>query len=145
MENSTSSLGSQSSLISPKPMPPAAQRGVVSELDLASAGSVYELPRPDGLYCNRASLPASPNSPSMSPAREETVIGIKDPIVREKRASLHSQIFTPSHQPEAKDYRSGLEIQDEDSGYVAAMSGSSPRSESGHKRVSRFTSKQILP
>lgn len=145
LENSISSTGSQSSIMSPKPMAPAARRGVVSEVDLASAGFVYEPSRPGGLYGSRASLPINPNSLRMSPARLETLIGVKDPIVREKRASFHSRVFTPSHHLEAKDYRSGLHGADEDLGYVATNSGSSPRSASGHKRVSRFTSKQTLP
>jgi hypothetical protein len=145
LENSISSAGSQSSIMSPKPMPPAARRGVVSELDLAPVDFVHELPKPAGLLGSRASLPITPNSLRISPARLETLIGMEDPIVREKRASFHSRIFTPSHHPEAKDYRSDLIGAEEDLGYVTAISGSSPRSASGHKRVSRFTSKQTLP
>ncbi|CAI7610993.1 unnamed protein product [Penicillium glandicola] len=83
-----SSVGSQSSVISPKPIPPAARRGGVSEIDLSSAGYTYETHIPGGLY-SRASLP-TPNALNMSPAREEPLVGMKSTTGSEKRASVHS-------------------------------------------------------
>jgi hypothetical protein len=141
IEDTTSSLESQSPIVSLIPVPQAARRGLVSELDLASADFVHEPPRPGGFYNNRASLPINPTPLRISPAREETLVGVKDPIVRDKRASFHSRIFASSRHREAKDYRSGLDEADEEAGYIATMAGTSPHSTSGHKRVSRFTSK----
>ena len=144
LENSIFPAGSQGSMTSPIPVPPAARRRVVSELDLATAGFVYEPPRPGGLYSSRASLPINPISLRMSPAREETLIDVKKPIFHEKRASFHSRIFTSSHHPEAKDYRSGLDGADEDPSYGTALTGINPHSAPKYKRGSRFTSKQRL-
>lgn len=139
-ENSEPSLGSQSSTISPKPMTPVARRAVVSELDLASAGFVYETQRQGGLY-SRASLPIKQNTLRMSPAREESLVGVKETSVSEKRASFHSRVFGTGSHHNTKDYRAGLDGIDDDMDYVPAMNGPSSRLSTEHKRASRFTSK----
>lgn len=147
-ENTKFQAEIQSSMLSPRPVLPAARRGTLPGLDLASAGFVYETPRPGGLF-NRASLPISPNRPPspvpISPAQEEALVGVKDPIASEKRASFHTRIFTPDQHPEAKDYRSGLDDVSDDPDYVAAMMGITSHSSPEAKRVSRFTSESILP
>ncbi|KAJ5482177.1 hypothetical protein N7475_000989 [Penicillium sp. IBT 31633x] len=137
-ENSEPSLGSQSSTISPKPMTPVARRAVVSELDLASAGFVYETQRQGGLY-SRASLPIKQNTLRMSPAREESLVGVKETSVSEKRASFHSRVFGTGSHHNTKDYRAGLDGIDDDMDYVPAMNGPSSRLSTEHKRASRFT------
>ncbi|KAJ5794162.1 hypothetical protein N7457_000761 [Penicillium paradoxum] len=138
LENSTSSVGSQSSTISPKPMPAVARRGVMSELDLASAGFVYETHRPGGLY-SRASLPVNTNALRMSPAREESMVGMKTTAVRQKRASFHSRVFGTSLHPDPKVYQAGLDGANDDMDYIPAMNGSSAHVSAEHKRASRFT------
>lgn len=136
VDTSRSSVGSRSPMISPNPMPPAARRQVVSEVDLASAGFIYENHRPAGLH-SRASLPINPNAMRMSPAREESLIGMKDTTRNEKRASFHTRIFGTTSNPDTKDYRVGLDGADEDMDYVPAISESSSGHSSERKRRSR--------
>ncbi|KGO78088.1 hypothetical protein PITC_041190 [Penicillium italicum] len=133
------SVESPSSMISPKPMPPAARREVVSELDLASAGFIYENHRPAGLY-SRASLPINPNAMRMSPAREESLIGLKDTVGTAgngKRVSFQTRLFGATSGPSTKDYHGGLDGADEDMDYVSAISESSSGLSSENKRSSR--------
>jgi hypothetical protein len=126
--------------------------------DLVPTGFVYETTRPGGVY-GRASLPVKsrpipiPNSTHVpilspipiSPAREESLIGVKDPIVSEKRVSFHSRVFDSHHNTDVKDYRSGLGEPDEETDYAAAMMGIDSHPPSERKRVSLFTSEFILP
>ncbi|KAJ5926575.1 hypothetical protein N7516_008348 [Penicillium verrucosum] len=91
VDNPKSSAGSQSPMINPKPMPPAARREVVSDIDIASAGFVYENHRSAGRH-SRASLPIDPSAMRISPAREESLIGLRETPGREKRVSFHTQI-----------------------------------------------------
>lgn len=140
-----SSVGSQSSMISPKPMPPAARREVVSELDLASAGFTYENHRPGGIYSG-ASLPINPTAMRMSPAREESLIGMKDTAGNEKRASFHKRIFGKTSDSDTKDakdkdYRVGLDGTDDDENYVPALSDAASILSSESKRSSGPLSK----
>ncbi|CAI7603873.1 unnamed protein product [Penicillium crustosum] len=139
VDTSKSSVGSQSPMspmISPKPMPLAGRREVVSELDLASTGFVYEKHRPAGSY-SRASLPINPNSMRISPAREESLIGLRDTPGREKRVSFHMRILGTPSNPDTKDHRVGLDGADEDVDYFPAMSESSSGLSSENKRSSR--------
>lgn len=143
VDTSKSSVGSQSPMspmISPKPMPLAGRREVVSELDLASTGFVYEKHRPAGSY-SRASLPINPNSMRISPAREESLIGLRDTPGREKRVSFHMRILGTPSNPDTKDHRVGLDGADEDVDYFPAMSESSSGLSSENKRSSRSMSK----
>lgn len=144
VDTSRSSAGSQSPMISPKPMPPAARREVASELDLASTGFVYENHRPTGRH-SRASLPINPNAMRISPAREESLIGLRETPAREKRVSFHTQIFGTPSNPDTKDHRVGLDGADEDMDYVPAMSESSSGLSSENKRSSRSMSKSNFP
>ncbi|CAP93408.1 hypothetical protein E8E15_005967 [Penicillium rubens] len=135
-----SSVGSQRSMISPKPMPPAARREVVSELDLASAGFTYENHRPGGIYSG-ASLPINATAMRMSPAREESLIGMKDTAGNEKRASFHKRIFGKTSDSDTKDakdkdYRVGLDGTDDDENYVPALSDAASILSSESKRSS---------
>ncbi|KXG45672.1 uncharacterized protein PGRI_034390 [Penicillium griseofulvum] len=130
---SRSSMGSQRSMISPQPIPPAARRAVVTELDLASAGFAYENHRPGSIY-SRGSLP-TPNAARMSPAQEEALIGMNDTTGSGKHASLPTMFNTPS-QPETKDCRVGLDGAD-DMNHVPAMNESSSALSSETKRSSR--------
>ncbi|KAJ5589109.1 hypothetical protein N7537_011787 [Penicillium hordei] len=136
VDTSRSSAGSQSPMISPKPMPPAARREVVSEFDLASAGFIYENHRPTARH-SRTSLPINPNAMHISPAREELLIGLRDTPGREKRVSFHTRIFGTPSNPDPKDHRVGLDGADEDMDYVPAMSESSSGLSSENKRSSR--------
>lgn len=142
-EHSIPLMGSQSSTISQKP-PAIARRGVMSEIDLASAGFVYEDCRPGGFY-SRASLPVQPNALRMSPAQEESVVGMNDTLVHQKRASFHSRLFGRSPQPDQKVYQTGLDGASDDMDYVPAMNGPSSRVSAEYKRASRFTSKWGWP
>ncbi|KAJ6190483.1 hypothetical protein N7519_000504 [Penicillium mononematosum] len=120
------------------PMPPAARREVVSELDLASAGFTYENHRPGGIYSG-ASLPINPNAMRMSPAREESLIGMKDTAGNEKRASFHKRLFGKTSDPDmkdTKDYRVGLDGTDDDENYVPALSDAASILSSESKRSS---------
>ncbi|KAJ5329387.1 hypothetical protein N7452_009777 [Penicillium brevicompactum] len=141
-EDSIVSVESQASMTSPKPVLPASRRAIVSELDLASAGFVYEGQKPGSWY-SRASLPVSqktrPKSILMSPAREEALVGFKDHPPKDRRVSFHSRAFPSRHHPEAKDYRSGLDGAQNESQYAAALKGIESHSSPEHKRVSRFT------
>ncbi|OQE16522.1 hypothetical protein PENFLA_c027G04465 [Penicillium flavigenum] len=133
-----SSVRSQRSMTSPKPMPPAARREVVSELDLASAGFTYENNRPGGIYSG-ASLPINPNAMRMSPAREESLIGMKDTTGNERRDSFHKRLFGKSSDPDTKDtkdYRVGLDGADDDENYVPAISDAASILSSESKRSS---------
>lgn len=147
-ENAKFRKETQSPMLSPRPVLPAARRGTLPGLDLGSAGFVYETPPSGGLF-NWASLHMSPNrlpTPApISPAREEGLVGVKDPIASEKRLSFHTRIFTPDQHSEAKDYRSGLDDVGDEPDYVAAMMGITSQSSPEAKRVSRFTSESILP
>lgn len=131
-------------MISPKPMPPAARREVASELDLASTGFVYENHRPTGRH-SRASLPINPNAMRISPAREESLIGLRETPAREKRVSFHTRIFGTPSNPDTKDHRVGLDGADEDMDHVPAMSESSSGLSSENKRSSRSMSKSNFP
>ncbi|KAJ5951096.1 uncharacterized protein N7479_009509 [Penicillium vulpinum] len=133
-----SSVGSQSSMISPKPIPPAARRAVVSELDLASAGFTYETQRPSALY-SRASLPIAQNAMRMSPAQEEALVGMKDTTVSEKRASFPTRLFGTTSNLDTKHYRVGLDGTNDDMDNVPAMSSSSSGISSETKRSSQST------
>ncbi|CAG8136045.1 unnamed protein product [Penicillium nalgiovense] len=147
-----SSVGSQRSMISPKPIPPAARREVVSELDLASAGFTYENHRPGGIYSG-VSLPIDPNATRMSPAREEALIGMKDTIGNEKRASFHKRMFGKTSDPDTKDtkdYRVGLDGGDDDMNYAPAISDAasilsteSKRSSDPLRRLRRRSSEEF--
>ncbi|KAJ9484979.1 hypothetical protein VN97_g8382 [Penicillium thymicola] len=123
-------------MISPKPMPPAARREVVSDIDLASAGFVYENHRSAGRH-SRASLPINPSAMRISPAREESLIGLRETPGREKRVSFHTQISNIPSNPDTTDHRIGLDGTDEDIDYVPAMSESSSGLSSEGKRSSR--------
>ncbi|KAJ5420438.1 hypothetical protein N7465_002957 [Penicillium sp. CMV-2018d] len=136
VDTSKASAGSQSPMISPKPMPPAARREVVSELDLASAGFVYENHRPAGRH-SRASLPFNPNAMRMSPAREESLIGLRNTPGREKRVSFHTGISGSPPNPGTKHHRVGLDGTDEDMDDAPATSESSLGLSSEGKRSSR--------
>ncbi|KAJ5957478.1 hypothetical protein N7501_011757 [Penicillium viridicatum] len=136
VDTSKASAGSQSPMISPKPMPPAARREVVSELDLASAGFVYENHRPAGRH-SRASLPINPNAMRMSPAREESLIGLRNTPGREKRVSFHTRISGSPPNPGTKHHRVGLDGTDEDMDDAPATSDSSLGLSSEGKRSSR--------
>ncbi|KAJ5158842.1 uncharacterized protein N7500_008493 [Penicillium coprophilum] len=129
-----SSTGSQRPMISPQPIPPAARRAVVSELDLASAGFTYENQRPGALY-SRASLP-TPNAIRISPAREESLIGMNDTTTK-KRASLPMRIFGATSHPDTKNYQVGLDGADEEKDYVPVLSSSSSGLSSETKRSSQ--------
>ncbi|KAG0155378.1 hypothetical protein PDIDSM_954 [Penicillium digitatum] len=131
------SVESQTSMVSPKPMPPAARREVVSELSLASAG-FYENQRPAGIY-SRASLPINPNAMRMSPAQEESLIGLKDAAGSGKRVSFHTRLFGTTSSLDNKDCPGGLDGANEDMEYVSAISESSSGLSSENKRSSRFT------
>lgn len=138
-----SSVGSQRSMISPKPIPPAARREVVSELDLASAGFTYENHRPGGIYSG-VSLPIDPNATRMSPAREEALIGMKDTIGNEKRASFYKRMFGKTSDPDTKDtkdYRVGLDGGDDDMNYAPAISDAASILSTESKRSSDPLSK----
>ncbi|CAG7983451.1 unnamed protein product [Penicillium nalgiovense] len=147
-----SSVGSQRSMISPKPIPPAARREVVSELDLASAGFTYENHRPGGIYSG-VSLPIDPNATRMSPAREEALIGMKDTIGNEKRASFYKRMFGKTSDPDTKDtkdYRVGLDGGDDDMNYAPAISDAasilsteSKRSSDPLRRLRRRSSEEF--
>ncbi|CAG8217432.1 unnamed protein product [Penicillium nalgiovense] len=150
-----SSVGSQRSMVSPKPIPPAARREVVSELDLASAGFTYENHRPGGIYSG-VSLPIDPNAMRMSPAREEALIGMKDTIGNEKRASFHKRMFGKTSDPDTKDtkdtkdYRVGLDGGDDDMNYAPAISDAasilsteSKRSSDPLRRLRRRSSEEF--
>lgn len=140
---------------SPKPVLPAARRGTMSGLDLAAAGFVFEAPKPGSIY-NQAILPISPKplrkstpnrvleSIPISPAQEEALVGVKDPIASEKRVSFHSRVFNSCSNPDIKNYRSGLDEAGEESTYAAAMMGVDPHLSPEPKRVSRFTSKSAI-
>ncbi|KAJ5383027.1 hypothetical protein N7517_000938 [Penicillium concentricum] len=128
------SMTSQRSMISPQPIPPAARRAVVSELDLASAGFTYENHRPGALY-SRASLP-TPNVIRMSPAREESLIGMND-TTGGKRASLPAGIFRTTSHLDTKDYRVGGDGADDDMDHVPVLSSSSSGLSSETKRSSQ--------
>ncbi|KAI2704792.1 hypothetical protein CBS147332_7446 [Penicillium roqueforti] len=140
IDTPSSSVESHSSLINPKPMPLAARREVVPELNLASAGFTYENQRPSALY-GRSSL-LNLDSMRMSPAREESMIGMKDTTVREKRASFHTRIFGTTSNPDTKDYRVGLDGADEGMKYVPAIgespSGPSPESKRGSRTMNHL-------
>ncbi|KAJ5494414.1 hypothetical protein N7463_010501 [Penicillium fimorum] len=129
-----SSMASQRSMISPQPIPPAARRAVASELDLASAGFTYENHRPGALY-SRASLP-TPNAIRMSPALEETLIGMND-TTGGKRATLPIGLSRTTPHPDSKDYRVGLDGADEDTDQVPVLSSSSSGLSSETKRSLR--------
>ncbi|CAG8886441.1 unnamed protein product [Penicillium egyptiacum] len=144
-----SSVGSLRSMISPKPMPPAARREVVSELDLASAGFTYENHRPGGL-CSRASLPINPNAMRMSPAREESLIGMKGTTGNQKRSSFHKRIFGTTSVPDTKDCRVGSDGADDDMNNVpdisessSVLSSESKRSSGPIKRLRRRSSEEF--
>ena len=140
VDTPSSSVESQSSLINPKPMPLAARREVIPELNPASAGFTYENQRLSALY--RRSSPLNLNAMRISPAREESLIGMKDTTVKEKRASFHTRIFGTTSNPDTKDYRVGLDGADDGMKYVPAIGEShSPES----KRGSRAMSKSNLP
>ncbi|KAJ5185614.1 hypothetical protein N7491_006516 [Penicillium cf. griseofulvum] len=134
VDSPRSSMGSQRSMISPQPIPPAARRAIATELDLASAGFTYENHRPGTLY-SRASLP-TPNAVRMSPAREESLIGINDTTGRGKRISLPTTFDTTSH-PDTKDCRLGLDGANDDMDHVPAMNSPSSGLSPETKRSSR--------
>lgn len=140
VDNPKSSAGSQSPMINPKPMPPAARREVVSDIGLASAGFVYENHRSAGRH-SRASLPINPSAMRISPAREESLIGLRETPGREKRVSFHTQISNIPSNPDTTDHRVGLDGTDEDIDSVPAMSESSSGPSSEGKRISRSMSK----
>lgn len=127
VESPKSSLGSECTLVSPRPVTPAGRRGVLSQLDLDSAGFTYETKQPD--FPSRASLPINPNALRVSPAQEEKMISGKEPTRSQRRASFHTRIFSSSRHSEAKEQTQGSDVTDET--YCAAT----------EKRTSRFASK----
>ena len=110
-ESPKSSLGSECTLISPRPVPPADRHGVLSQLDLASAGFSYESKQ--HAFSSRASLPINPNALRMSPAQEEKLVSVKETTRSQRRASFHTRIFSSSRHSEVKDHRVGSDGTDE--------------------------------
>ena len=130
-ESPKSSLGSECTLISPRPVPPAGRHGVLSQLDLASAGFSYESKQ--HAFSSRASLPINPNALRMSPAQEEKLVSVKETTRSQRRASFHTRIFSSSRHSEVKDQSVGSDGTDE-------MDHASTE----NNRVSRFTRKKEI-
>jgi hypothetical protein len=128
IESPKSSLGSECTLISPRPVAPADRRGVLSQLDLASAGFSYESKQ--YALSSPVSLPSNPNALRMSPAQEEKLVSGKDTTRSQRRASFHTRIFSSSRHSEVKGHSVGSDGTDE----------TDPAS-TENKRVSRFTRK----
>ncbi|CAG7921905.1 unnamed protein product [Penicillium olsonii] len=144
IESRSASSDSHSQMISPKPVLPAGQRGSLPDFDPASAGYIYETPRLDGLQIPMR-LPERhkilPRSILVSPAKEESLVSVKDPIPRERRISFHSRALPPPQHPDATDYRTGLNESHEQSDHVAELAGNDSHSSPEFKRASRFASK----
>ncbi|CAG8384507.1 unnamed protein product [Penicillium salamii] len=140
-ETFSTSTDSQSPLISPKAVLPANQRGNAPEANLPL---IHKAQRPSNLN-PRGNLPAKrkrlPKSILVSPAREEALVGVKDPVVKERRVSFHSRVFPPPQRPEVVDYPVGSDGTQDESGFIAAMMGVDPHSSPKQKRASRLTSK----
>jgi hypothetical protein len=121
-------------------MPPAARRGAVSEVDLASAGFNYEDYRRGGPH-SRASLPINPGALRTSPAQDESFVGMKDTKRGKKRASFHTRVSRPSAHPRTKDCGAGFDGAGDDLDHVPDMNGLSSHDPSENKRTSRLSSK----
>ncbi|CAG8948169.1 unnamed protein product [Penicillium salamii] len=138
-ETFSTSTDSQSPLISPKAVLPASQRGIAPGPNLPL---LHKAQRPSNLN-PRGNLPAKrkrlPKSILVSPAREEALVGVKDPVIKERRVSFHSRVFPQPKQPEVVDYPVGSDGTQDESGFIAAMMGVDSHSSPKQKRASRLT------
>ncbi|KAJ5135878.1 uncharacterized protein N7515_005156 [Penicillium bovifimosum] len=134
----TLSVGPQRSRMAPKTIPTAARHGVVSEVDLASAGFNCEDHR-RGDHYSRASLPINPDDLRISPVQEESRVGMKDTKRSEKRPGIHALVSGPSPRPYTKEYRAGFDGAGGDLDHVPDMTELSSHSPSENKRTSRLS------
>ncbi|KAJ5561993.1 hypothetical protein N7535_003544 [Penicillium sp. DV-2018c] len=135
--NPMSSFEPQSLRVAPKSMPLAARRGVMSEIDLASAGFSREEARRGGPH-NRADQPISPIKPRLWPAQEEPRATVKDTKRSEKRTSIPAIGSGPSARSHTKDCRAGFDGASDDLDHVPDMTELSSYAPSEAKRTSRL-------